>query len=205
MPCAFILTCHNVVASWMNLQGTNQNYSFDLGKIPTTFLLLSIGKITSIFVAGYGSIWPSNCRFRPSRNGNYSCRCRTWISKLNFLVLYMGQFTDIINIKFKLTLIFLCQIHQEISSGMTANKRTWKVTSTELCEILYTDSQEMLLLSSIVASCYFAVYKTENTAVRIRCADHETPLYPQKLALTSPTSGGRSVGIVCLRTKATEL
>jgi hypothetical protein len=29
-------------------------------------------------------------------------------------------------------------------------------------------------------------------------------LYPQKLALTSPTSGGRSVGIVLLRTKATE-
>jgi hypothetical protein len=32
-----------------------------------------------------------------------------------------------------------------------------------------------------------------------------TPLYPQKLALTSPTSGGRSVGIVSSRTKATEL
>jgi hypothetical protein len=29
-------------------------------------------------------------------------------------------------------------------------------------------------------------------------------LYPQKLALTSPTSGGRSVGIVRSRTKATE-
>jgi hypothetical protein len=29
-------------------------------------------------------------------------------------------------------------------------------------------------------------------------------LYPQKLALTSPTSGGRSVCIVCLRTKTTE-
>ena len=29
----------------------------------------------------------------------------------------------------------------------------------------------------------------------IRCADHVTPLYPQKLALTSPTGGGRSVGI----------
>jgi hypothetical protein len=29
-------------------------------------------------------------------------------------------------------------------------------------------------------------------------------LYPQKLALTSPTYGGRSVGIVSLRTKATE-
>jgi hypothetical protein len=41
-------------------------------------------------------------------------------------------------------------------------------------------------------------------AVGIRCADDGTPLYPQKLALTSPTSGGRSVGIVRLRTKATD-
>jgi hypothetical protein len=32
-----------------------------------------------------------------------------------------------------------------------------------------------------------------------------TPLCPQKLALTSPTSGGRSVGIVRSWTKATEL
>ena len=38
----------------------------------------------------------------------------------------------------------------------------------------------------------------------IRCAKHVTPLYPQKLALTSPTGGGRSVGIVRWRTKATE-
>ena len=37
-----------------------------------------------------------------------------------------------------------------------------------------------------------------------RCADQVTPLYPQKLALTSPTGGGRSVGIVRSRTKATE-
>ena len=37
-----------------------------------------------------------------------------------------------------------------------------------------------------------------------RCADHVTPLYPQKLALTSPTGGGRSVGIVLVQTKATE-
>ena len=37
-----------------------------------------------------------------------------------------------------------------------------------------------------------------------RCADHVTPLYPQKLALTSPTGGGRSVGIVRSRIKATE-
>ena len=42
------------------------------------------------------------------------------------------------------------------------------------------------------------------TAVGTRCADHVTPLYPQKLALTSPTGGGRSVGIVRSRNKATE-
>jgi len=40
--------------------------------------------------------------------------------------------------------------------------------------------------------------------VGTRCADHVTPLYPQKLALTSPTGGGRSVGIVRVRIKATE-
>jgi hypothetical protein len=33
----------------------------------------------------------------------------------------------------------------------------------------------------------------------------QNTLYPQKLALTSPTSGGHSVGIVRLRTKAREL
>ena len=46
--------------------------------------------------------------------------------------------------------------------------------------------------------------KQRLTAVGIRCADHVTPLYPQKLALISPTSGGRSVGIVRSRTKAAE-
>ena len=46
--------------------------------------------------------------------------------------------------------------------------------------------------------------KQKLTVVGSRCADHVTPLYPQKLALTSPTGGGRSVGIVRVRTKATE-
>jgi hypothetical protein len=42
--------------------------------------------------------------------------------------------------------------------------------------------------------------ETEITAVGIRCADYATPLDPKTLALTSPTSGGRSVGIVRSRT-----
>jgi len=40
--------------------------------------------------------------------------------------------------------------------------------------------------------------------VGTRCTNHVTPLYPQKLALTSPTGGGRSVGMVRSRTEATE-
>ena len=46
--------------------------------------------------------------------------------------------------------------------------------------------------------------KQRLTAVGTRCADHVTPLYPQKLALVSPTGGGRSVVIVRVRTKATD-
>jgi hypothetical protein len=42
------------------------------------------------------------------------------------------------------------------------------------------------------------------TAVGIRCADHATPSIRKKLILTLPTCGGRSIGIVRLRTKATE-
>jgi hypothetical protein len=46
--------------------------------------------------------------------------------------------------------------------------------------------------------------KIEITVIGICCADHVTPLCPQKLALTLPTDGGRSVDIVSLRTKATD-
>jgi hypothetical protein len=49
------------------------------------------------------------------------------------------------------------------------------------------------------------VYKTEIAAVGIRRADHAIPSNPKKLALTSPTSGGLSVGLVRSLTKATEL
>jgi hypothetical protein len=47
--------------------------------------------------------------------------------------------------------------------------------------------------------------ETRDYGLGIRRAYHATPLYPQKLALTSPTSGGCSVGIFRSRTKATEL
>jgi hypothetical protein len=53
--------------------------------------------------------------------------------------------------------------------------------------------------------------KKRNSGLEIREYGRGDPLrwprhtlYPQKLALTSPTSGGRSVGIVRSRTKATE-
>jgi hypothetical protein len=45
--------------------------------------------------------------------------------------------------------------------------------------------------------------KPRLTVAGIRCADHATPL-STNLAVTLLTSGGRSVGMVDLRTKATE-
>jgi hypothetical protein len=47
--------------------------------------------------------------------------------------------------------------------------------------------------------------KLRLTAVGIRCVDTCDTLYPQELTLTSPKCGGRSVGIVRLWTKITEL
>jgi hypothetical protein len=65
-------------------------------------------------------------------------------------------------------------------------------------------TSEELLDRKVVAP----VYKTENTAVGIRHADHLAPsigtLCPQKLTITSLTGGGRSVGIVRSRTQNME-
>jgi hypothetical protein len=48
------------------------------------------------------------------------------------------------------------------------------------------------------------VYKTENTAVGIRHADHVALSVRKKLAITSPTDGGISVGIVRSQTQTME-
>jgi hypothetical protein len=46
------------------------------------------------------------------------------------------------------------------------------------------------------------VLKTDTNGRRDPLRSPRDTLYPQKLALTSPTSGGRSVGIVGVRTKS---
>jgi hypothetical protein len=48
------------------------------------------------------------------------------------------------------------------------------------------------------------VYKNENTAVGIRHAVHVASSIRKKLAITLPTRGGRSVGIVRSRTQTME-
>jgi hypothetical protein len=74
-----------------------------------------------------------------------------------------------------------------------------KVVGLERGPLSLVSTTEELFERKVVAP----VYKTENTAAGIRHADHT--LYPQKLAITSPTSGGRSVGIVRSRTQTMEL
>jgi hypothetical protein len=51
---------------------------------------------------------------------------------------------------------------------------------------------EELLDSKVAAS----VQKTQTTAVGVRHIDHVAPYIRKMLAITSPTSGGHSVGIV---------
>jgi hypothetical protein len=48
------------------------------------------------------------------------------------------------------------------------------------------------------------VQKTENMSVGFCRSDHVTPPLYAKLSLSSPTIGGRSVGVVRSRTQVTE-
>jgi hypothetical protein len=63
---------------------------------------------------------------------------------------------------------------------------------------------QIFLRSSESGTGSTPVYKAENSDVGDLCADYATYVYLQKLALTSPTSGDRSVAIVRSRNKATE-
>jgi hypothetical protein len=75
-----------------------------------------------------------------------------------------------------------------------------KVVGLERCPLSLVSTTEELLNRKVAAP----VWKTETTAVGIRRADHVTPSIRKKLAITSPTSGGRSVGIVRSRTQPME-
>jgi hypothetical protein len=65
-----------------------------------------------------------------------------------------------------------------------------------------TSNQQTNIFIHLIKSSDFSEYVNENTYGC--CADHVTPSIRKKLALTSLTSGGRLVGIVRSRTKATE-
>jgi hypothetical protein len=75
-----------------------------------------------------------------------------------------------------------------------------KVVGLERGPLRLVSTTEELLDGKVAVS----VQKTENTAVGIRHADHVSLSIRKKLAITSPTSGGRSVGIVRSRTQIME-
>jgi hypothetical protein len=76
-----------------------------------------------------------------------------------------------------------------------------KVVGLERGPLSLVSTTEKLLDRKVAAP----VYKTENTAVGIRQAGHVAPSIHKKLTITSPTSGGRSVGIVRSRTQTMEV
>jgi hypothetical protein len=75
-----------------------------------------------------------------------------------------------------------------------------KIVGLERGPLSLVSTTEELLDRKVAAP----VQKTENTAVGNRHADHVAPSIRKKLAITSPTSGGRSIGIVRSRIQAME-
>jgi hypothetical protein len=75
-----------------------------------------------------------------------------------------------------------------------------KVVALELGPLSLVSTTEELLYRKVAVP----VYKTENTAVGILHTDNVAPSIRKKLAITSPTSGRRSVGIVRSRTQTME-
>jgi hypothetical protein len=90
-----------------------------------------------------------------------------------------------------------------LSNSLTIFKDKLSQTPYFNCKKYCTGIIEVFIRIQLIS--LFLRIQTENTAVGIRCADHAThSIRKKKLARTSPTSGGRSLGIVRLRTKATE-
>jgi hypothetical protein len=84
------------------------------------------------------------------------------------------------------------------------------ITFTNLRVLFYkigTSSKNCLHLYSVTVSTFIVCSGLENREYgpEDQLLSPRDTLYPQKLALASPTRGGRSVGIVCLRTTATKL
>jgi hypothetical protein len=73
----------------------------------------------------------------------------------------------------------------------------WVVVGLDRSPLSLVSTTEELLDRKVAVP----VQKTENTAVGIRHADHVAPSIRKKLAIISPTSGCRSVGIVRSRTQ----
>jgi hypothetical protein len=78
------------------------------------------------------------------------------------------------------------------SPGSITGTTRKKVVGLEPGALSLVSTTEELLDRKVAAP----VYKTENIAVEIRHADHVASSICKNLAITSPTSGGRSVGIV---------
>jgi hypothetical protein len=78
------------------------------------------------------------------------------------------------------------------TGSIPGSTRKKKVVGLERGPLSLVSTIEELFDRKVAAPAY----KSENTALGIRHADHVAHSNPQKLAITSSTSGGRSVGIV---------
>jgi hypothetical protein len=88
---------------------------------------------------------------------------------------------------------------------MCFRNRSW-VTRNIVSPLFIFFYPSLLLFSA--TSLFLYVYRVAHVhfySVFLSLRWPRNTLYPQRLALTSPTSGGRSVGIVRLRTTTTEL
>jgi hypothetical protein len=75
-----------------------------------------------------------------------------------------------------------------------------KIVGLERGQLSLVSKTEVILDRKVAAP----VYKTDNTALGIRHADHVAPSIRKRLVIISPTSCGRSVGIGLSRTQTME-